>query len=94
MRSNHWEYVGFVLLGLGLSLTVSTSIVGVYYEQRPQTNPQYIGYPIPLLASGICITALSILTFHKSRKRKKIEETEGALLPPPPPPLPPPPPPP
>lgn len=93
MRSNHWEYLALVLFALGLALTISGSIIYVYYQQHPQTNPQYSEYPIPSLATGVCITALGIPAFHRSRTKKRAEALENELLPPPPPaPVPPPPP--
>jgi uncharacterized membrane protein YidH (DUF202 family) len=91
MRSNHWEYLAFVLFGLGIALTVSASIVYFYYQQRPDTNPQYSSYPIPLLIAGICIIVLGFPALHRYRTKRKFE---NGLLPPPPPPLPSPPPPP
>ncbi|MGA9387367.1 MAG: hypothetical protein WBV70_00910 [Candidatus Bathyarchaeia archaeon] len=92
MRSNHWEYLAFVLFGLGIALTVSAVIVHFYYQQHPDTNPQYSSYPIPLLIAGICISALGLPALHRSRTKRKME---SELLPPiPPPPFPPSPPPP
>lgn len=93
MRSNHWEYLSLMLIALGLALTISGSIIYVYYQQHPQTNPQYSGYLVPLLMTGVCITTLGIPAFHRSRTKKKAEALEVELLPPPPPPVPPPPPP-
>ena len=90
MRSNHWEYLAFVLFALGLALTVSGAIIYVQYQQHPQTNPQYSGYPTPLLIAGICITALCIPAFRKVRTKKMTEAAKSEhLLPPPPPPPPP-----
>jgi len=83
-----------MLIALGLALTISDSIICVYYQQHPQTNPQYIGYLVPLLVTGICITTLGIPAFHRSRMKKRAEALERELLPPPPPPVPPPTPPP
>jgi hypothetical protein len=93
VRSNHWEYLAFVLFALGLALTISGSIIYVQYQQNPRTNPQYSGYPAPLVIAGICITALGILAFRRVRTKKMTEAVESEHLPepPPPPPLPPPP---
>ena len=90
MRSNHWEYLAFVLFALGLALTISGSIIYLQYQQNPQTNPQYSGYPAPLVIAGICITALGILAFRRVKTKKETEAAESEeLLPPPPPPPPP-----
>lgn len=86
MRSNHWEYVTFVLFALGLSLALSGSIVHTYYQQHPDTNPQYSGHPILLLIVGICTTTLGIPAACRSRAKKKAETREKELPPPPPPP--------
>jgi hypothetical protein len=93
VRSNHWEYLAFVLFALGLALTISGSIIYVQYQQNPRTNPQYSGYPAPLVIAGICITTLGILAFRRVRTKKMTEaaESEHLPVPPPPPPLPPPP---
>jgi len=90
VRSNHWEYLAFVLFALGLALTISGSIIYVQYQQNPRTNPQYSGYPVPLVIAGICITASSIPAFRRVKTKKKTEAAESEHLPPPP--LPPPPP--
>ena len=89
MRSNHWEYLAFVLLALGLALTVSGSIIYVHYQQYPQRKTQYSGIQIPLIIVGACFTVLGILTFRRFRAKKKTEAIEGEPLPPPPPPPPP-----
>ena len=77
MRSNHWEYLSFMLTALGLALTISGSIIYVYYQQHPQTNPQYSGYLVPLLVTGVCITTLGFPAFHRSRTKKRAEALEG-----------------
>jgi len=92
MRSNHWEYLALLLFALGIALTVSALIIHLYYQQHPAPNPQYGTYPIPLLIAGICITALGVPAYHRSRAKKRTETKEDELLPPPPT-LPPPPPP-
>jgi uncharacterized membrane protein len=88
MRSNHWEYLAFILFALGLALTISGSIIYVYYQQYPQRKPQYSGIQIPLLIVGVCLIILGLLAFRRSRAKKKVEAMEGELLPPPPPPPP------
>jgi hypothetical protein len=88
VRSNHWEYLAFVLLALGLALIISGSIIYVSYQQYPQRKLQYSGLPIPLIIVGTCFTVIGILTFHRFRAKKKAEAMEGAPLPPPPPPPP------
>jgi hypothetical protein len=90
VRSNQWEYIAFVLFAVGLALTISSTIIYVQYQQHPQTNPQYSGYPTPLLITGICITALGILAFRRVKTKKMSETAEIKHLPPPPPPPPPP----
>jgi Ni/Fe-hydrogenase subunit HybB-like protein len=90
VRSNHWEYLAFVLLALGLALMVSGTIIYIYYEQYPQRKMQYSGVQIPLIIAGACFTVLGILAFRRYRAKKKNEAMEGAPLPPPPPPPPPP----
>jgi uncharacterized membrane protein len=81
-----------VLFALGLALTVSGSIIYVYYQQYPQRKLQYSGIQIPLVIVGICLIVLELLAFRRSRAKKRAEAIEGELLPPPPS-LPPPPPP-
>ena len=88
MHSNHWEYLAFVLLALGLALMVSGTIIYIYYGQYPQRKTQYSGIQIPLIIAGACFTVLGILAFRRSRAKKKAEAMESAPLPPtPPPPL-------
>ena len=87
MRSNHWEYLAFVLLALGIALVISGSIIYVSYQQYPQRKTQYSGIQIPLIIAGACFTVLGILVFRRSRAKKKAEAMESAPPPPPPPPL-------
>lgn len=89
MRSNHWEYLAFVLFALGLALTISGLIIYVHYQQYPQRKPQYSGIQIPLLIVGICLIVLGLPALHKSRTKKRAEELPPPPPPPPPPPLPP-----
>jgi hypothetical protein len=89
MRSNHWEYLATVLFGLGIALAVSGSIIYYYYQQHPGTNPKYASYPILLIITGICITALGLPALFRAKAKRKVENEQ--LPPPPPPPFPPPP---
>jgi uncharacterized membrane protein len=88
VRSNHWEYLAFVLLALGLALMVSGTIIYIYYEQYSQRKMQYSGVQIPLIIAGACFTVLGIFTFSRFRAKKKTEAMESAPPPPPPPPPP------
>ena len=88
MRSNHWEYLAFVLLALGLALIISAVIIYVSYQQYPQRKLQYSGIQIPLIIVGACFTVLGIFTFSRFRAKKKAEAMESAPPPPPPPPPP------
>ena len=64
MRSNHWEYIAFVLLALGLALVISGSIIYVTYQQYPQRKTQYNGIQIPLIIAGVCFIVLGVLAFR------------------------------
>jgi uncharacterized membrane protein len=86
VRSNHWEYLAFVLLALGIALILSGSIIYVSYQQYPQTKMQYSGVQVPLIVAGTCFTVLSVLAFRRYSAKKKAEAMETAQLPPPPPP--------
>jgi hypothetical protein len=89
VRSNHWEYLAFVLLALGLALIVSGTIIAINYQLYAPRKTQYNGIQIPLIIVGTCFTAMGIVAFYRFRAKKKAEAMESA-----PPPLPPPPPPP
>jgi ABC-type antimicrobial peptide transport system permease subunit len=89
VRSNHWEYLAFVLLALGLALMIPGSIIYFSYQQYPQRKLQYNGIQIPLIIVGACFMVLGILAFRRYRAKKKAEAMEGEFLPPPPPPPPP-----
>jgi hypothetical protein len=93
LRSPHWEYLAYVLLGVGTALLVSGIATLLYFQRHPEVNPQYGPYPIPLTIAGACTVVLSIFPFARSKKQriKEIGENE-ACLPPPPPENPPPPP--
>ena len=84
MRSNHWDYLGFILLALGLAFIISGSIIYVSYQQYPQKKMQYSGVQVPLIMTGFCFSVLSIFAFRKYRAKKKAEAMESTLLPPPP----------
>jgi hypothetical protein len=86
VRSNHWEYLAFVLLALGLALMISGAIIYVSYQQYAQRKTQYSGIEIPLLIAGACFTVLGVLAFRMCRAKKKAEAMESTPLPPPPPP--------
>jgi len=89
VRSNHWEYLAFVLLALGMALTISGAIIYVHYQQYPQRKLQYSGIQIPLILAGACFAVLGLLAFRRTRAKKKAEAMESEPLPPPPPPPPP-----
>ncbi len=86
MRSNHWEYLAFVLLALGLALTLSGSIIYANYQQFSQRKLQYSGIQVPLITVGACFMVLGILAFYKFEIKKKAEAMESPPPPPPPPP--------
>jgi len=95
MRSSHWQYLGYVLVGIGSGLSVSGMVAFIYFQQRYWISSPYRSITLPLLIAGICIIALGVLTFRQARKKRKFEievERPSVYLPPPPPPLPPPPP--
>jgi multisubunit Na+/H+ antiporter MnhG subunit len=99
MRSSHWQYLGYVLVGVGSGLSASGLIAFIYFQQpyliSSLARAKYQPFTLPLLIVGICIIAVGILTFRRDREKRR-HETEGEiqpiyLPPPPPPPLPPPP---
>lgn len=90
-RSAHWEYLGFVLVGVGVAFCISGSIALFYLQQHPSIHPQYAPYPVPLLIAGSCIIFPGAAALIYSRMKKTRESSED-MIPPPPPPLPPPPP--
>jgi len=92
MHSSDWQYLGYVLVGMGGALSISGSIAIFYLQKNPWTSHQYSSYPIPLLLIGVCIIVLGIVAFLRFKQKRKVETKEGEKLPPPP--LPPPPPPP
>ena len=88
MRSSHWQYLGYVLVGLGSGLFISGLVAFIYFQQHPGISSQYRSITLPLLIIGICIIILGILTFRRARKKRRLEEGEmpQLYLPPPPPP--------
>lgn len=87
MRSSHMEYVGYVLIGVAAALLASGSVSLFYFQQHPETNPQYSLYPIPLmiLGAGALVSGIGALLLAKGRK--KTEQVPPPPPPPPPPPL-------
>ena len=95
MRSSHWQYLGYVLVGVGSGLSASGLVAFIYFQQRYWISSQYRSISLPLLIIGIFVIAIGILSFYRDREKRR-HETEGEiqpiyLPPPPPPPLPPPP---
>ncbi|MCJ7424497.1 hypothetical protein MUP01_09565 [Candidatus Bathyarchaeota archaeon] len=94
MRSSHWEYLGYMSVGVGSALTACGSIAFSYFQSHFARSPQYSSYSIPLLIFGIGVMVMGVLAFVRYRKIRREEIEKGQYLPPPPVPPPPPPPPP
>jgi hypothetical protein len=86
MRSSNWQYLGYVLVGVGGSFALSGAIALYIVQQELLNKNPYSDYFLPILLIGIFITDLGILTFFQYIRKKKKE-----TLPPPSPDLPPPP---
>jgi len=89
MRSSHWQYLGYVLVGVGSGLSISGLIAFIYFHQRYWIIFQYRSFTLPLLIVGICVVAAGVVTFRQAREKRRHEIEEGEkppmYLPPPPP---------
>jgi uncharacterized membrane protein YidH (DUF202 family) len=90
MRSSHWEYLAFVLIGVGAALLITGSVTFYYSQDSGRTNVRYGQYSVPLIIIGACLIILGVLAFLRAKAIGRYE----IPLPPPPPPIPTPPPPP
>lgn len=95
MRSSHWLYLGYVLVGVGSGLSISGLIAFIYFQQRYWISSPYRSFTLPVFIVGICVIALGIVAFRQARKKGRLGEGEMPplylpSLPPPPPPPPPP----
>jgi uncharacterized membrane protein YfcA len=88
MQSSHWEYLAYVLVGVGIALAVCGSVTFIYFREHYARHIEYSSYSIPLLISGTFILALGIVAFFRHRQKKR-DESIPPPPPPPPPPLPP-----
>ena len=91
MRSSHWEYLGFLLVGVSSASIVSGAATYWYLQQHSMVNPQYANYLLPLMIAGICIIPLGAFALFQAGRKKHMEtseSTEPIPPPPPPPPLP------
>ena len=87
MRHSHWEYLGFVLVGIGAALAITGTVTWFYFQQYRDTNPQYHSYPLPLLITGPCLVIAGIAALIRARMKKQKESFGGTVpIPPPPPP--------
>jgi hypothetical protein len=86
MRSSDWQYLGYVLVGVGGSFTLSGAIALYIVQQELLNKNLYSDYFLPILFIGIFIAALGSMAFFQYIRKKKKE-----TLPPPYPDLPPPP---
>lgn len=99
MRSSHWQYLGYMLVGVGSALSISGLIAFIYFQQpyliSSLARTKYQPFTLPLFIVGICIIVVGIITFRQAREKRRYEiegEEQPMYLPPPPPPsLPPPP---
>jgi cytochrome bd-type quinol oxidase subunit 2 len=92
MRPQDWEYLAYVLVGVGATLSICGATILVYVQEHSLRNEQYGSYPVPLLLAGAFFIAMTALAIIKYKKRKS--EELRSFPPSPPPPQPPPPPPP
>ncbi|MCJ7793359.1 hypothetical protein MUP42_00340 [Candidatus Bathyarchaeota archaeon] len=87
MRSSDWQYLGYVLVGVGGSFAISGAIALYSLQQELLTKNQYSPYFLPILLIGIFIAALGIVAFFQyiRKKKKEIPPPPSPNLPPPPP---------
>jgi len=92
MRSQDWQYLAYVLVGVGVTLSICGTVLLVYIQKHSLRNEQYGSYPVPLMLAGAFFIAMTALAFrtYKKRKREELGYDFPPLLPPPPPPPPPP----
>jgi ABC-type antimicrobial peptide transport system permease subunit len=96
MRSSHWQYLGFILIGVGSGLAIAGLIAFTYFQQYYWISSPYRAISLPLLIIGICFIGLGIIALWQANKKKHLELINIGLspsLPPPPLSIPPPPPP-
>lgn len=78
MHSSRWQYLGYMLVGVGSSLYASGAILLIYFRLQPWLSFQYQWVALPLLVLGFGIIVLGILTFYIAEKKKRREiETEN-----------------
>ena len=87
MRSSDWQYLGYVLAGVGGSFAISGAIALYSLQKELLTKNQYSPYFLPILLIGIFIAALGIVAFSQyiRKKKKEIPPPPSPNLPPPPP---------
>jgi hypothetical protein len=87
MRSSDWQYLGYVLVGVGGSFAISGAIAPYSIQQELLNKNQYSHYFLPILLIGMFITALGIVAFFQyiRKKRKETPPPPSPDLPPPPP---------
>ena len=78
MRSSDWQYLGYVLVGVGGSFVLSGAIALYIVQQELLNKNLYRDFFLPILLIGIFIAALGSMAFFQYIRKKK-EET---LLPP------------
>ena len=78
MRSPHWEYLGYVFVGVGVAFLITGSFT-FSFQKTLIVNSRYSLYPILLMIAGISMIILGILSFMRSRTVRRNE----APLPPP-----------
>jgi hypothetical protein len=87
MRTSNWQYIGYVLTGVGGAFALSGAIALYSLQEELLAKNQYNSYFLPILLTGIFITGIGIGAFFQYiRKRKKeVPPPSSSDLPPPPP---------
>jgi hypothetical protein len=85
-RSSDWDYIVYLSIGVGASLTITGSAALLYLQERALINQRYASLPLPIVFVGICFIAFGMLAFIRRGGKARMEQETP---PPPPPPLPP-----
>jgi hypothetical protein len=90
MRVSDWQYLGYVLTAVGVSLVMTGGIALYSIQQRLSQNMPYESYFLPVSVAGILFMSLGLISLGNSLRKKRSsipppQLPQSAELPPPPP---------